>query len=34
MVIDDDRDMRLVLMKYLQKFNYQMLGGRLWKNRA
>ena len=25
LVIDDDRDMRLVLAKYLQKFNYQIL---------
>jgi two-component system, NtrC family, response regulator HydG len=25
LVVDDDRDMRLVLAKYLQKFNYQVL---------
>src|SRR5882762_7548797 len=25
LVIDDDRDMRLVLTRYLQKFNYQIL---------
>ena len=25
LVIDDERDMRLVLVKYLQKFNYEVL---------